>query len=356
MRWFVIFLLLANIALYFWVQRESRPADEPASLAAPDVGHLRLLRDELETGVSPATGASPVNGATDSEGGPAAVEMPVSAVSESATDTAASVPMVTGVDPAQPPATILPGGEPVGEKEVDAQADEFVPPADPEPQLPQDPIEVQWVESAPDAGAVAEETGPRDSETEARAVAMTSPPQQQAEPATADAAEAAERAEVARDDFVNPSPMVCRKLGPLDDEQARDLVANLGEGARLLDDVSETYRQADGYYVMIPPLPGRAEGRAMLQRLNEAGITDTWLFRSGENENAISLGLFSRRSSAERHAATISGKGFATEVRERKREFSGRFLVIGSSVAGSMDAGNALPDGVGTVSVACPRP
>jgi hypothetical protein len=44
MRWFVVFLLLANLVLYLWVAygESPRPAHE---LPPPDIGRLRLLHE-----------------------------------------------------------------------------------------------------------------------------------------------------------------------------------------------------------------------------------------------------------------------------------------------------------------------
>ena len=52
MRWFIVFLIVANVILFFWVQQESRPRPADVRLPPPDVGRLRLLTEMR----SPPTG------------------------------------------------------------------------------------------------------------------------------------------------------------------------------------------------------------------------------------------------------------------------------------------------------------
>ncbi|SET94699.1 hypothetical protein SAMN04487962_1585 [Marinobacter segnicrescens] len=53
------------------------------------------------------------------------------------------------------------------------------------------------------------------------------------------------------------------------------------------------------HWVIIPPLPSRDEAMALYRELVNKGI-EAYVVPSGENENAISLGLFRSRVSAER--------------------------------------------------------
>lgn len=347
MRWFVVFLLVANIALFFWVQQDSRPANEPEPLAAPDVGHLRLLRNDLVADVSETQDAAPVEDPLDPNGGASVREAPVAVVTEGRADSIPPSVAVNELEASPVAPTTVPAGGSVAAVTETATAEPAV------PQAPQGRVAEQPVESVAVESVAAIEPPQAAVEAASAVVATETPPSRSPDMPVAVETETAGGSDV---EPANRSPMVCWKLGPLDDDQARDLISNLTEHERLLDDASETYRKPDGYYVMIPPLPSRADGRAMLQRLNEADITDTWLFRSGEHENAISLGLFSRQSGAERHAATIEDKGFTPEVRERMRDFSGRFLVIGTTAGDGVSIGDSLPGAVAAVTVDCPRP
>ena len=345
MRWFVIFLLLANIALYFWVQQQSRPALEAVSLTAPDVGHLRLLRDELATGTAAVPDTRQAQETPNAVFDVSMVEVQAAAAPAVAPDPVivstneriGSLPVVVEAEPANSPAA-APPAEPAPTTDVD-------------PAPPALPVDEKEVKTVADVENTATEPDPTVADVVTEPVVPETPSSQVPElPAVIETAVAEEA------DAANRPAMVCKRLGPLDDEQANDLIANLAVGSTVLNDATETYRQADSYYVMIPPLPSRAEGRAMLQRLNDAGISDTWLFRSGENQNAISLGLFSRKSGADRHAANVTGRGFTAEVRERWRELSGRFLVIGTNGAGLAEGGVDLPNAASSVAVDCPKP
>ena len=45
MRWFIVFLLIANILLFFWVQQDAlRPASH-GEIPPPEIGELRLLNE-----------------------------------------------------------------------------------------------------------------------------------------------------------------------------------------------------------------------------------------------------------------------------------------------------------------------
>lgn len=147
---------------------------------------------------------------------------------------------------------------------------------------------------------------------------------------------------------------VCVRVGPLESADADQVIAALPASVTLLSDVSEDYQRVDRYYVLIPPLPSRSAGRQKLKELADAGVTDTWLFPSGENRNAISLGFFSRERRAQRHAANIAKMGFDTEVQGKASTRTGRWLVL--QAAGDIDPALslALPAQAGVEPQACP--
>ncbi len=113
----------------------------------------------------------------------------------------------------------------------------------------------------------------------------------------------------------------CHTLGAFDKredaEQVASQLASLSVAAILREDV--TQRQ-NGFWVLIPPLPSHDAARAMENRLRDAGIADIWRFIKGDLENAVSLGMFTRREAAERRKAQIVASGFPAEVRPRYTE------------------------------------
>ncbi len=70
---------------------------------------------------------------------------------------------------------------------------------------------------------------------------------------------------------------------------------------------------------MISPLPDVASAEDMLKKLRAAGFEDLWLMRKGERKNAISLGLYTDRRYAQRHADNIEAKGFSPVVLPKQK-------------------------------------
>lgn len=117
-----------------------------------------------------------------------------------------------------------------------------------------------------------------------------------------------------------PQPKACWEFGNFPGASQADTVAGaLPEGLDVLKRFEAEARQLIGYYVLIPSVPDLATAEQTNARLRENGFRDTWLFRSGSLRGAISLGLFSRRTNAERHAEKVRRKGFEPELREKYR-------------------------------------
>ena len=153
----------------------------------------------------------------------------------------------------------------------------------------------------------------------------------------------------------------CYTLGPF----ARSKVA--AEAARRLEVLGIESRprvasdsSRDGYWVLIPPAASRAEARASVQRLKDKGVKDYFRVATGDWENAVSLGVFSRPDLAQRRLAEIKALGFAARIEQvelPKREYwldwpveSGRLL--------SRKELAALQErypGIGQVSRLCPE-
>ena len=151
-----------------------------------------------------------------------------------------------------------------------------------------------------------------------------------------------------------PQLAVCARVGPLIAQDAESFVAKLPTHITLLSDVAEEYTDVTGYYVLIPPLASRAEGIRKLRELREAGVDDIWLFRSGEFNNAISLGLFSREQTARRHAANVGKKGFAAEIRNRTSISERRWLELKYTDGVDLATQVPLPDGATVELLPCP--
>ncbi len=118
-----------------------------------------------------------------------------------------------------------------------------------------------------------------------------------------------------------PHLQKCRALGAFDRRDAAEQVAgqlaSLNVAAKLRQ---ESVQTPNGFWVLIPPLASHDAAREMEKKLEAAGITDVWRPAKGDLQNAVSLGLFSRREAAERRRAQVVARGFAAEVRPRMSE------------------------------------
>lgn len=75
-------------------------------------------------------------------------------------------------------------------------------------------------------------------------------------------------------------------------------------GIEILDKGSEPATKSN-HWVLLPPAKSRTEAKETLAKLKSKGIKDYYLVGDGENENAISLGVFSRPESAQRRVVQI---------------------------------------------------
>jgi len=309
-RWFVVLLLLANLVLFFWVQQQSKPAPGSVGLPPPEIGRLRLLRE------------------------PDRPEVEVVAEGEAS---AADTPSVTQSDEA-----VMPGSSeqalPLGGAVVAASATQS---------------------EAPDLAEAATESPPpgpsAESSSEEVAVSAGDPTAEQTGVPAVAAPPEADRAGPVRGAGDAETAPLCIRVGPLAPADADAMVARLPRHLQLISDTSEEYALVDGYFVLIPALPSVTAAQQTLKDLEAAGIKDTWLFRGGELRNAISLGVYSSRDGAQRHADLVVRKGFATaEVREKTSPAERRWLQLKGPEGGVPAAGLSLPKGVAATPQACP--
>lgn len=337
MRWFVVFLVVANLVLYFWVKQQSLPPPGVSALAPPDIGRLRLL-SELQgqsDETMPDLAVLPTGTVRD---GAAAEKTPPEIVTDVGEMDVAPVPAAAG---------------PIANRELSADQETAIPkvqagstPLPPEQQVVVDPGadgEADAIEGSSDTSVEQGPPGPQG------AVAAFSPADSSVGDEKADTVGAEDAA--LRPEMLSPS---CARVGPFAAHEADTLIAYLPEHLTLYSDIVEEYTMADSYYVMIAPLSSREEGNRKIQELADAGVKDTWLFRSGEYRNAISLGLFTREASANRHAENIRKKGFPNQVIPRGVRKEGRWLYLRNRDGGDIGLSLPLPDGASAERLACP--
>jgi hypothetical protein len=109
----------------------------------------------------------------------------------------------------------------------------------------------------------------------------------------------------------------CLRAGGFESEAAAERIAKglRDEGSnvrRLGEEVGVTTR----YWVMLPPAKSAAAAAPLLERLQRAGVKDFYLIRNGENVNAISLGVFSAKGSAQRRVEQLRGLKLTPRIEE----------------------------------------
>jgi hypothetical protein len=350
-RWFIVFLIVANVILFFWVQQQSRPLPGEASLPPPDVGRLRLLTElEKEPAIVHVDEPEPAR----VEEMP--VEPPFAAVSEAQSQPIhVEEALQSSLDAGGYQASSensLPEGEPVTDIEP-VEVTSFITEVNQSLGAESEDLALEApsrIDEVAEAVTLEARTGIDEPVEQALEESVETPVREPGLLVPELPAEAA----VVEPAAVESVQTVCARVGPFEPDDADELTSGLPATVTLLSDVTEEYASVDRYYVLIPPLPSRAEGYQKLKELADAGITDTWLFPSGEYRNAISLGFFSREAGAKRHAANVAGKGFNTEVKEKTSVRQRRWLLLMSNDGRDLGPGLSLPAGVAAEQQACP--
>jgi cell division protein FtsN len=126
-------------------------------------------------------------------------------------------------------------------------------------------------------------------------------------------------------------PTTCLRLGPFADRGAAQ-VAQAGLGTLLRDaSLHEEAGEATGYRVLLPPVADRAQAKATAERIIAAGFKDLVILNQGADANAIALGAFRNRESADRHATALRGAGLPVEVRAQGATGASRWWLDGRS-------------------------
>ena len=153
-------------------------------------------------------------------------------------------------------------------------------------------------------------------------VASEKEPQRQERPVTP-ATEAV--ADKPAESAVEKSPTVsadflvshCFTMGPFAEKKAANNVTTLLAGEGIHATRRETsQRESVGYWVYLPPFSSRKQARNMENLLTQKGVKDFLVIPGGVMENAISLGVFSRRSSASRRVAELQDNGINALIKQ----------------------------------------
>lgn len=111
-----------------------------------------------------------------------------------------------------------------------------------------------------------------------------------------------------KDDNPTVRPEVCLHIDDIDGRSSLDqlLILLKSNGAAAIEQGEKQVKKTN-YWVMLPPYPTRAKADEAAAILNAKQVKDFFIVRSGEFENAVSLGVFSSRDRAKRRYEQILG-------------------------------------------------
>ncbi|WP_127475814.1 SPOR domain-containing protein [Sulfurivermis fontis] len=113
------------------------------------------------------------------------------------------------------------------------------------------------------------------------------------------------------------SLFTCLRLVGLDSKnEATRAGQALAQGGAMVKRQGEETGETKRYWVMLPPVASPTAAAPILQRLERAGVKDFYLIRTGENANAVSLGVYSAKDSAQRRVQQIRAVKLKPRIEE----------------------------------------
>lgn len=146
----------------------------------------------------------------------------------------------------------------------------------------------------------------------------------------------------------------CFSLGPFreHDDLARVSTALSAKVRR--QQVRETeISEANGYQVLLPAFRDRGAAFAAAKALQTAGIRDYYVITAGEQQNAISLGLFRDLGNAERRHDSVRAIGFDARLLPRQQQRRQWWLDIAVGESDEWRAAIGEPDGWQVAALEC---
>lgn len=111
------------------------------------------------------------------------------------------------------------------------------------------------------------------------------------------------------------APPRCYRAGQIESRAVRDRLLQALEQRGLEARSGTEEGHGESHWVLLPPFPDEDAARNVMARLREKGVRDLYLVPSGENRNAISLGVFKERPRADQRLARIRRLGFDARMR-----------------------------------------
>ena len=116
-------------------------------------------------------------------------------------------------------------------------------------------------------------------------------------------------------------PLQCFSLGPFRQrKEAEKLMANMVKKGVKPALRTAKVREPSAYWVYLPSYPSREKAVEAVDRLQALGFDDFYIVGDPKHNNAISLGLFSRKSGSKQRVADLKEMGFEAKVETRYAE------------------------------------
>ena len=147
----------------------------------------------------------------------------------------------------------------------------------------------------------------------------------------------------------------CLAIGPFatpqDLRNARTALG--GPGIRLRSRQEQT-SEARGWWVYLPAPGTRAQALALARQLEGAHVGDYFVMSSGDQSNAISLGLFKDPANARKRRDEVAAAGFDPQIQERTEQVPEYWLDLVVADGARFDwRGRVGTAGVGSHSTSC---
>ena len=115
--------------------------------------------------------------------------------------------------------------------------------------------------------------------------------------------------------------------------------------------------QVTRYMVVTGRQASAEQAQQLAERLRENGVESPWVIPRGKLEGRVSLGLYLKRTSAEKQRAELKRRGFTVEIKPRHRSQSSIWLDLelqGSNLAGLQKLVRKTQPGLSLRPTACP--
>ena len=147
----------------------------------------------------------------------------------------------------------------------------------------------------------------------------------------------------------------CLAIGPFDTPQdlrtARGALT--GPGVRMRSRQEQT-TETRAWWVYLPAPGTRAQALALARRLEAAHVGDYFVMSSGDQSNAISLGLFKDPANARKRRDEVTAAGFAAQIQERTEQVPEYWLDLVVADGARFDwRGRVRTAGIGSHSTTC---